>query len=236
MVNLWHYLQVHWDLVAIELDIDIVELASEYFALNTNQIDIRIGNGLSLCCTNEDETATNTQKAELEFTANCFDFIVLDVDSKDTSAGMSCPPAEFVQKTYLQTLSSLLKESSGILAINVSARDPTVFQQVCENVESVFPHLLLSQKCTDMEEDEEDLNVVLFASQNDERPKRSTLSDLSHHLENLDEVLISDLLSRWDSFTTIGANGTIPGREEADDRIKSHDSRKRSKKKGKKKR
>jgi hypothetical protein len=228
-------LQVHWDLISIELDQDIVNLASEYFALNTNQIDIRIGNGLSLCCTNEDGTVTNTSSTEIEFNANSFDFIVLDVDSKDTSVGMSCPPAAFVERTYLQTLSLLLKESLGILAINVSARDPAVFQHVCENVESVFPHLLLSQKNTDVEEDGGDLNVVLLASHCCEHPKRLTLRDLSQHLDKLDDVLLSDLLSRWESYSTIKKKGTA-GRGEADVQNNSHDSKKRSKKKGKKKR
>lgn len=37
-----------------------------------------------------------------------FDAIMFDVDNKDSSLGMSCPPAAFVETPILQKVSSLL--------------------------------------------------------------------------------------------------------------------------------
>lgn len=37
-----------------------------------------------------------------------FDVIMFDVDNKDSSLGMSCPPAAFVETTILQKVSNLL--------------------------------------------------------------------------------------------------------------------------------
>ena len=46
----------------------------------------------------------------------------IDVDSKDQSVGMSCPPVAFTSVSYLLSVRESLAEG-GVLAINVSARD-----------------------------------------------------------------------------------------------------------------
>lgn len=40
-----------------------------------------------------------------------YDVIIFDVDSKDTSVGMSCPPQAFVDRTFLTRVHSLLSPS-----------------------------------------------------------------------------------------------------------------------------
>ena len=40
-----------------------------------------------------------------------YDVIIFDVDSKDTSVGMSCPPQAFVDRTFLTKVHSLLSPS-----------------------------------------------------------------------------------------------------------------------------
>ena len=40
-----------------------------------------------------------------------YDVIIFDVDSKDTSVGMSCPPQAFVDTTFLTRVHSLLSPS-----------------------------------------------------------------------------------------------------------------------------
>lgn len=76
--------------------------------------------------------------------------IFVDVDNKDTSVGMSCPPAAFLEKTFLMNLKALLQGAGvgggggatsgegppGVLAINVAARSKQLFSgavgAVCE--------------------------------------------------------------------------------------------------------
>lgn len=38
-----------------------------------------------------------------------YDAIMFDVDSKDLTVGMSCPPPAFVEKPFLQKVKSILK-------------------------------------------------------------------------------------------------------------------------------
>jgi len=43
------------------------------------------------------------------------DVVILDVDSKDVSVGMSCPPAAFVTAEFLKTVDQVLKPTGRLL-------------------------------------------------------------------------------------------------------------------------
>ncbi len=70
--------------------------------------------------------------------------IFLDVDSKDTSVGMSCPPAAFLEPAFLSSLKTLLRGGGGsggapgVLAINVAARSRGLFNGAIQAVCTVF--------------------------------------------------------------------------------------------------
>jgi hypothetical protein len=66
-----------------------------------------------------------------------FAAVFIDVDSKDASVGMSCPPAAFAEESYLRILHSLLQEQ-GVLAINVAARSAQLHAGVLAAVTAVF--------------------------------------------------------------------------------------------------
>jgi hypothetical protein len=76
------------------------------------------------------------------------------------TTGMSCPPQAFIARDYLQRLAALLDPTRGVLAINVSARDPALLAVVGQNVADVFGSVFLYRE---PEETSEDVNVVLFA-------------------------------------------------------------------------
>lgn len=61
-----------------------------------------------------------------------FDVIMFDVDNKDSTVGMSCPPAAFVETVFLQKVSSLLTPRGTECLQNIS------FVSVCCYV-PVFP-------------------------------------------------------------------------------------------------
>ena len=50
-----------------------------------------------------------------------YQFIVVDVDSKDTSVGLSCPPEAFISPAYLSKLRPCLSPGGAVL-FNVAAR------------------------------------------------------------------------------------------------------------------
>lgn len=217
LINLWHYIHgdvdadnshplIHqvWNVTAIELDAAMVQIASKNFGLNVRHptLRIRIGDGLDVRNT---ETAVaspletpivaeNGDTTILEFQNESLDYIVLDVDSKETGAGMSCPPASFVETSYLQTLHTLLHPDRGILAINVAARDIHLFHKTCQAVKTVFPYMCLSKRYPnqgdaidvddDIDTEPEDLNVVVFASRSMLFTENffSSIPDLSDHI------------------------------------------------------
>lgn len=199
LINFWHYIHGDinidntpghmynlWNVTAVELDEAIVQIASKNFGLSVHHpsLHIKIGDGLDVHCTESTTTTveenphepTNEEDTSLAFQKESFDFIVLDVDSKETGAGMSCPPESFVKESYLQTLFALLHPERGILAINVAARDVVLFHKTCRAVRCVFPYIFLSKRYPnigynldvvheyDTDREPEDLNVVVFAT------------------------------------------------------------------------
>jgi ubiquitin-conjugating enzyme E2 J2 len=211
-------------LIVIELDPCVRDVAVEYFGLAVGpNVDVRIGDGLSVgLLPSPSEKADVQAQDHLQFPPASFDWIALDVDSKDSSVsaltgrrfpylrscadfcccqvGMSCPPLSFVEISYLSKLKALLRPT-GILAINVVARNPDMLSMVCRNVKKVFACVVLSSKKEedDGEEDDENVNIILLALQTSPNslPTRSFLlqrlrSALRTNL-NDDEAVLSEL-------------------------------------------
>ena len=40
-----------------------------------------------------------------------YDIIILDVDSKDTGVGMTCPPIQFLEQQFLEACHYVIKDS-----------------------------------------------------------------------------------------------------------------------------
>lgn len=188
LVNFFMAFMPNLNLTIVELDECIVDIAKSHFGFraDSDRVKVVIGDGLAICAENkigsidlEKEERVGSEKdvayvsrdgKGTEFAPNSMQFIVIDVDSKDTSIGMSCPPVPFISPTYLAELYELLR-SDGVLAINVSARDPSMLHAVKKNVYQVFKTVFLSN--TDVEPTDEDiggvvedLNVVVFCTKN----------------------------------------------------------------------
>ena len=144
-------------LTGIEIDKDILDIAQNYFGLpkcNDNErLSMHIGNGLSI-------TSESSNDNKIVLQESYYNIIIIDVDSKDNSVGMSCPPIEFINISYLQILKQLLCVNSGVLAINVCARDVELKQVVITNVCAVFEKVYISKS----HDYDDELNIVLFAT------------------------------------------------------------------------
>jgi hypothetical protein len=160
----------------------VVEIAKRYFGFvpTESSMVVKIGDGLTVCCSDTEvelldtvdnllleETANSDGepiKESIPIPSNSLSFIALDVDSKDSTVGMSCPPVPFVSIPYLERLRSILVDE-GVLAINVSARDPDMLVMAKKQVSEVFTSVFESRD-TDADDDDNDdgeaLNVVLF--------------------------------------------------------------------------
>ncbi|KAI2513948.1 methyltransferase [Fragilaria crotonensis] len=158
LVNFLHRVLTNNVLSVVELDESVVTVAERYFGFDrsdSSKLTVHIGDGLTLAADDESEGLHVAAKESLNF-------IAVDVDSKDNTVGMSCPPQAFVGHAYLTTLKSLLKPT-GLIAINVSARDPAMFDLVIGRVKEVFETVFTSRQ-DDEDEDKGDVNVVVFAT------------------------------------------------------------------------
>ena len=125
-----------------ELDPSVVEIATKYFGVELNdQMEAKIGDGLELI-------------QEIEES----DIIVVDVDSKDITVGMTCPPVAFVQVDFIQRSFQTLKPK-GVLVINMSCRDEKLYKEAMERISQVFS----DGTVLELEASEEDVNRVVFA-------------------------------------------------------------------------
>lgn len=126
---------------AVELDPAILQIATEFFGLvQSKNLAVQIQDGLEYLKT----TAATDH----------FDAVMFDVDSKDTSVGMSCPPEAFVGEEILQIVSRLIGET-GIFILNLVCRDEALRESVMSTLKSHF--VAISSYKLD-----EDLNEVVY--------------------------------------------------------------------------
>ncbi|XP_051511192.1 eEF1A lysine and N-terminal methyltransferase isoform X1 [Myxocyprinus asiaticus] len=111
----------------VELDPAVLEVAQTWFGFQTDErLKVTLGDGLEHIKTLENEGG------------HSFEVIMFDVDSKDTTLGMSCPPPAFVETSLLQKVYNLLT-LRGIFMLNLVCRDSALRTSVLERIQAVFP-------------------------------------------------------------------------------------------------
>ncbi|XP_042318478.1 eEF1A lysine and N-terminal methyltransferase [Sceloporus undulatus] len=139
-----YFLQCCIDVV--EIDPAMLEVATHWFGFFPgDRLKVHIADGLAY-------VASLATKA-----SSSYDVVMFDVDSKDTTLGMNCPPPGFVEKSFLQKVRSLLK-TEGIFILNLVCRDPLLRNDALATLKEIFP-LLYTHKI------EEEVNEILFCQQ-----------------------------------------------------------------------
>ncbi|KAM6921417.1 eEF1A lysine and N-terminal methyltransferase [Xenentodon cancila] len=157
---------------AVELDPVVLEVAKEWFGFRPdNRLTVTVGDGLDRICALEKEGG------------HLFDAVMFDVDNKDSSLGMSCPPAAFVETPFLQKVCNLLTPR-GLFILNLVCRDPALRKNVLERLSSVFP-TVFSRKIA------EEVNEVLLCSRG-EKDAAHILPSLNQAATNLQSALCSN--------------------------------------------
>lgn len=88
--------------------------------------------------------------------------MLFDVDSKDLSLGMSCPPLSFLAPKVLMDIKQIIG-STGLFMLNLVCRDETLREEAITNLQKQFASVC-SYKL------DEDINEIVFCA-NDERYK-----------------------------------------------------------------
>ncbi|CAL9695681.1 unnamed protein product [Knipowitschia caucasica] len=114
----------------VELDPCVLEVAKEWFGFRPDErLTVTLGDGLERIICYEKE-------------GRLFDAIMFDVDNKDNTVGMSCPPASFVEVSILQKVCSLLTPT-GVFILNLVCRDSLLTKCLLERLKTIF-HTIIS--------------------------------------------------------------------------------------------
>ncbi|XP_058453861.1 eEF1A lysine and N-terminal methyltransferase homolog [Malaya genurostris] len=137
------------NLVAVEIDPEMLSVATNYFGLTLdNRLKVEVKDGLDYL--NDGVRAGSEEH---------FKAILIDVDSKDATQGMSCPPKAFVEQPVLENCKKLLA-GDGMFVLNLVCRDDCLREKVVEGLKQVF-QFVLSYKL------EEDVNEIFYCTDND---------------------------------------------------------------------
>ncbi|NWI11501.1 MET13 protein, partial [Crypturellus soui] len=141
--------------VVVEIDPSMLEVATRWFGFSQGgRMQVHVCDGLDYVA-----------KLAAEASAR-YDAIMFDVDSKDLTVGMSCPPPAFVEKPFLQKVKTILKPE-GVFVLNLVCRDAQLKESVLATLREVFP--LLYARRIDGE-----VNEILFCQPGPQGPRQPT--------------------------------------------------------------
>ena len=109
----------------LELLLPLVDGAERWFGFSRAGVDVTVGDGLTAF---DDESEA--------------DVVVIDVDAKDASLGMSCPPAAFLAPAYLQKVKRTLRPG-GVCVVNIVARSEKAFSKAMVDLRSTNPPTMI---------------------------------------------------------------------------------------------
>ncbi|XP_022691497.1 methyltransferase-like protein 13 isoform X1 [Varroa jacobsoni] len=128
-----------WKVQAVELDQAVIDVAKKHFGLVEN-VETECGDALDFVRTSKEK----------------FDIIWLDIDSKDVSHALTCPPEAFLQEEFLKNVERLLR-TKGVFVLNLACRDENKCKDVYKTVADNFRNLKMVDVPTDT-------NQVIYAS------------------------------------------------------------------------
>jgi spermidine synthase len=103
----------------------MLKVATEYFNLVLdNRMKVEIADGIQFI---KDAAASGKK----------YKAILFDVDSKDTTVGMSCPPKQFLEVSMLKAVAACLAEN-GLFILNLVSRDASLKQKAKDDLNLVF--------------------------------------------------------------------------------------------------
>lgn len=121
--------------VVCDIDPSLPDIAEKYFGYRNihHRCNISIENGIDLINRYYDRSMDEG----LGDGAKALSYIYIDVDSKDSSLGLSAPPPEFIEQGMLDRIHSMLIDG-GIIVINVVARQSDLLMDLIGKVKVAF--------------------------------------------------------------------------------------------------
>ncbi|XP_013147174.1 PREDICTED: methyltransferase-like protein 13 [Papilio polytes] len=130
-------------LTAVELDPAMLDVAHKYFHLQLDdRLQVHIKDGLDFL---KDEAEKGAQ----------YSVVMYDMDSKERSLGLACPPPAFLQRAALARLAALL-QPHGHFILNLVCRDVKLHDSIINTLKEYFKHLATVKLY-------EEVNEIVFA-------------------------------------------------------------------------
>ncbi|PKI68556.1 eEF1A lysine and N-terminal methyltransferase [Punica granatum] len=138
--------QLGFKVVGVEIDDEVLRVARQYFGLEEDGEMISIIRGdaievvkkLSCQRMKGNSVASDCNDLnDLDGIETQFDVIMVDIDSGDTRNGSMAPPLEFMERSVLSALRSILCES-GIVAVNVIPSNRSFYESLLCAFREVF--------------------------------------------------------------------------------------------------
>lgn len=200
--NFLHGCMPFLDIEVVELDRVIVDLAKEYFGFTEEEkLKVHVADGVQFVrevanCAKSFKITPKVEKGEdsskgffpltngSEIVSNRegnksskIDVLIIDADSSDMSSGLTCPPADFTEESFLLSAKESLSEQ-GLFVINLLSRSLAIREMVVSRMKTVFSQIF----CLELEED---VNMVLFAVPTEASIPEGSLSEAGVQLQKL---------------------------------------------------
>ncbi|KAH9619247.1 hypothetical protein KSS87_021477 [Heliosperma pusillum] len=155
----------------VELDPVVSVVAKDYFGFCEDEhLKVHVADGIEFLRNRVNSTVHKVVDTDMPETTSAgeltllngssviqkIDIIIVDVDSSDSSSGISCPAPDFLEDNFFKTVRDVLCDQ-GLFIINLVSRSPSMKKIVISRMKMVFSHLYCLQL-------EQDVNEVIFAS------------------------------------------------------------------------
>lgn len=129
---------------AVDLDEVMLKISVEYFDMPLDErLQVIISDGIKFL-----ESSSKQSKK--------YQAILFDIDNKDTSGGLGCPPPQFLKPSTINLVVQCLAKN-GVFILNLVIRDLKLKDCFIEDIKKIFPHIA-SFSCKD------EINDVLICS------------------------------------------------------------------------
>ncbi|KAL7638286.1 UNVERIFIED_CONTAM: hypothetical protein RMT77_010850 [Armadillidium vulgare] len=163
-------------IIVVDIDEEIVKVAKSWFNFKTDSnLKCVVDDGINYI-----EKACDEERK--------VDVIMFDVDSKELSEGLSCPPKPFVDKEFLKKVARCLTER-GLFVLNLVCRDDALRELLFKDLKEVFSSIVYVSV-------PEEVNVIVFCKCSPTLPSSS--SCFEETISKLNKYLISQMNSKDD--------------------------------------
>ena len=159
----------------VELDPAIADVAAAQFAFKADsRLTLSVEDGLDF----------------LDNTDRKFNIIMLDVDSKDVTSGMSCPPPAFVDSKCLEKIHGCL-EHEGMFVLNLVCRDKLLRTELMGKLSAVWSSVAAVKL-------EEEVNEIMFATSGSKISKEVVKKSIINGFKLVNDHVKKSLKSKED--------------------------------------